>query len=317
METVFGPVPSRRLGRSIGINNIPPKVCSYSCIYCQLGRALNMQYERTEFYDPQKVVEDVAEKLEEVQKRGTPVDYLTFVPDGEPTLDLHLGKEIAGIKKLGVPVALISNSSLMAQPQLHDELTQLDWVSLKIDSVNEKMWRKIDRPHKHISFPSMIEGIARFAETFKGKLNTETMLISGYNDSEEEIEAIGRFLERLEPATSYISIPTRPPAEKWAVSADEIALAKAYSSFASRVAHVEHLIGYEGNDFGFSGNAYEDILSITAVHPMRDDAVKELLEKDAADTQVLEQLLDEERLISAEYQGHKYYVRKFREKQMG
>ncbi len=317
METVFGPVPSRRLGRSIGINNIPPKVCSYSCIYCQLGRALNMQYERSEFYDPQKVVDDVADRVEKTREGGTSVDYLTFVPDGEPTLDVHLGEEIAGVKELGIPVALISNSSLMAQPGLHDELAQLDWISLKIDSVNEETWKKLDRPHKRIHFTSMLEGIARFAENFNGKLTTETMLISGYNDTEEEIETIARFLERIEPAISYISIPTRPPAEKWAVAADEIKLAQAYSKFAGRVAHVEHLIGYEGNDFGFTGNAYDDILSITAVHPMRDDAVSELLEKDSADHEVLDKLIDEGRLLSAEYHGHKYYVRKFREKQMG
>jgi len=317
MQTVFGPVPSRRLGRSLGINNIPPKVCSYSCIYCQLGRALDMRYERTDFYNPENIVQAVASKLDEVHKNGSEVDYLTFVPDGEPTLDVHLGEEIAAVKQLGVPVALISNASLMGQPSLHEELAQLDWISLKIDSVNEATWRKVDRPHKDVQFAKMLEGIARFAETFPGKLTTESMLISGFNDTEEELEATGRFLERLEPSTSYISIPTRPPAEKWAVPADELALTRAYGDFASRVSHVEHLIGYEGNDFAFSGNAYQDILSITAVHPMRNDAVEKLLEQDAADKQVLERLLSEGRIISAEYHGHTYYVRKFREKQMG
>ena len=317
MKTVFGPVPSRRLGRSLGINNIPPKVCSYSCIYCQLGRALDMRYERTDFYNPQDIVQAVASKLDEVRKNGSEVDYLTFVPDGEPTLDIHLGEEIAAVKQLGVPVALISNASLMGHASLHEELAQLDWISLKIDSVNEATWRKVDRPHKDVQFTKMLEGIARFAETFPGKLTTESMLISGFNDTEEELDATGRFLERLEPSTSYISIPTRPPAEKWAVPADELSLTRAYGDFASRVAHVEHLIGYEGTDFAFSGNAYEDLLSITAVHPMRYDAVEKLLEQDDADKKVLEQLLSEGRIISAEYHGHTYYVRKFREKQMG
>jgi len=276
-----------------------------------------MRYERTDFYNPQDIVQAVASKLDEVRKSGSEVDYLTFVPDGEPTLDIHLGEEIAAVKQLGVPVALISNASLMGHPNLHEELFQLDWISLKIDSVNEATWRKVDRPHKNVQFPNMLEGIARFAETFPGKLTTETMLIAGYNDTEEELEATGRFLERLEPATSYISIPTRPPAEKWAVPADELALTRAYGNFASRLAHVEHLIGYEGNDFAFSGNAYDDILSITAVHPMRNDAVEKLLNQDSAGEQVLDQLLSEGRVISADYRGHTYYVRKFREKQMG
>jgi len=276
-----------------------------------------MRYERTDFYNPQDIVQTVASKLDEVRRNGSEVDYLTFVPDGEPTLDIHLGEEIAAVKQLGVPAALISNASLMSEPHLHEELSQLDWISLKIDSVNEATWRKVDRPHKSVQFPNMLEGIARFAETFPGKLTTETMLIAGYNDTEEELGATGKFLERLEPATSYISIPTRPPAEKWAVPADELALTRAYSKFASRVAHVEHLIGYEGNDFAFSGNAYDDILSITAVHPMRNDAVEKLLNQDAAGEQALDQLLSEGRIISADYCGHTYYVRKFREKQMG
>lgn len=259
----------------------------------------------------------VASKLDEVRKSGSDVDYLTFVPDGEPTLDIHLGEEIAAVKQLGVPVALISNASLMSEPHLHEELSQLDWISLKIDSVKEATWRKVDRPHKDVQFAKMLEGIVRFAETFPGKLTTESMLIAGYNDTEEELEATGRFLERLEPATSYISIPTRPPAEKWANPADELSLTRAYGDFASRVAHVEHLIGYEGNDFAASGQAYDDILSITAVHPMRHDAVEQLLEQDSADTQVLEKLLSEGRIISTEYHGHTYYVRKFRDKQMG
>ncbi len=317
METTFGPVPSRRLGRSIGINNIPPKVCSYSCVYCQLGRALDMQFKRSEFYDPQQIVREVASKLEEVHKSGATVDYLTFVPDGEPTLDINLGKEIAEVKKLGVPVALITNSSLMDHPKLREELLQLDWISLKIDSVHESTWRKLDRPHKNIDFSSMLEGLVRFSEEFEGKLTTETMLISGYNDSDQEIEAIGQLLERIEPRISYISIPTRPPAEKQAMPADEVVLAKAYSNFASRVAHVEHLIGYEGNEFGSSGDAYQDILSITAVHPMRKEAIEKLLEQNQADYSIVEQLLKEGRILSANYHGHTYFVRKFREKQMG
>lgn len=276
-----------------------------------------MQYDRSTFYDPQQIVREVASKLEEVHKSGATVDYLTFVPDGEPTLDVNLGKEIAEVKKLGVPVALITNSSLLDDPKLRAELLPLDWISLKVDSLQAATWKKLDRPHKSIDFQSMLEGIVRFSEDFEGKLTTETMLIAGYNDSDEEVEAVGQFLERIEPQISYISIPTRPPAEKQAVPADEVALAKAYSNFASRVAHVEHLIGYEGDEFGFSGDSYQDILSITAVHPMRKEAIEKLLEQNKSDYSVVEQLLKEGRIISADYHGHTYFVRKFREKQMG
>jgi len=276
-----------------------------------------MHYERSEFYDPNLIVHSVADKLKECNKKNETIDYVTFVPDGEPTLDLNLGKEIAEVKKLGVPVALITNSSLMDNASLHKELMQLDWISLKIDSLTEETWRKIDRPHKRINFTKMLQGIIRFANNFKGKLTTETMLISGYNDSDKELELISNFLEKLEPQISYISIPTRPPAEKHALPANEMTLAKAYSIFAGKIPQVEHLIGYEGNEFGCSGDAYQDILSITAVHPMRKDAVEELLQNNQADKDVINKLINEGLILATEYHGHTYYVRKFREHQMG
>ena len=109
----FGPVPSRRLGQSLGINNIPPKICTYSCIYCQLGRSLKMQIEREEFYHPEEIFKEVENKIREAMGRGEPIDYLTFVPDGEPTLDRNLGKEIEFLKQVGIKIAVITNSSLI------------------------------------------------------------------------------------------------------------------------------------------------------------------------------------------------------------
>ena len=109
----FGPVPSRRLGRSLGINNIPAKVCSYSCIYCQLGRTIKISVERRAFYNPEKVFENVRRKVEEAKIRGEKIDYLTFVPDGEPTLDLNLGVEMELLKGMGIPIAVLTNSSLL------------------------------------------------------------------------------------------------------------------------------------------------------------------------------------------------------------
>jgi wyosine [tRNA(Phe)-imidazoG37] synthetase (radical SAM superfamily) len=317
MKKIFGPVPSRRLGRSIGINNIPPKICSYSCVYCQLGRAIEMSVTRREYYKPQDLIDEVGQRLRELSERGEKPDYLTFVPDGEPTLDLRLGESIAGLKQFGIPVALITNSSLMAEPALREELCGLDWISLKVDAVSPEVWKKIDRPHKDIDFPRMLHGVLTFSETFQGKLTTETMLVEDHNAVEDEIDKIAAFLEEVEPNIAYISIPTRPPAEKWVRPAGEEILGYAYHRFAEGLSRVEHLIGYEGNDFSSSGNSYEDILSITAVHPMRHDAVEELLAKGREDWKVVDRLLGDGKIICNEYNGQKYYLRKFREKQMG
>ena len=312
MERVFGPVPSRRLGRSIGINNIPPKVCSYSCVYCQLGRAIEMAAQRRSFYEPEELLEETGRKIEQARSRGEQIDYLTIVPDGEPTLDSRLGELIEGLGSFDIKTALISNGSLLGDPQLREELLGLDWISVKVDAADETTWRKTDRPHKSLEFDRMLTGTRTFAESFGGTFTTETMLIGDLNDTPEQIEEVAEMLEALEPAKAYISIPTRPPAESWVQPSDEEHIAYAYGRFRNVVPHVENLIGYEGNEFTASGEARDDLLSITAVHPMRRDAVEELLRKDGADEAVVEELLRTGELKEVGYSGYRYYVRGFR-----
>ncbi len=122
----FGPVPSRRLGRSLGVNNIPPKNCTYSCVYCQLGKTLNTDIIRNSFYRPQDVLSEVNNKIDEALCRKERIDYLTFVPDGEPTLDINLKKEISLLKELGLPIAIITNSSLLWQKEVREALLEAD-----------------------------------------------------------------------------------------------------------------------------------------------------------------------------------------------
>ena len=306
----FGPVPSRRLGHSLGINNIPPKFCTYSCVYCQIGRTINMENERREFYKTEKIIEDVEKKVKEARKRGEKIDHLTFVPDGEPALDINIGKEIGFLKNLGIKIAVITNGSLIWKRDVQNDLCKADWVSLKVDAVSKEIWQRIDRPHKSLDLEEILEGIAEFSKIFKGELTTETMLIKGINDKYEEIKKIASFLEKLKPYKSYISIPTRPPAEKWAVPANEHNINMAFQVFNERDIDAEYLIGYEGNAFAFTGNIEEDLLSITSVHPMREEGVKELLKKADADWGVVEKLIRESKLMEVEYQGKKYYMRK-------
>ncbi len=142
----YGPVPSRRLGRSLGINNIPPKTCTYSCVYCQLGRTDDLKTERTNFYDPEKLKKAVEGKVSRLEKKDEEIDYLSFVPDGEPTLDVKLGKEIKLVSEFGIDVAVISNASLIADSEVRSDLAEADWVSLKVDAVSEDVWRKVNRP---------------------------------------------------------------------------------------------------------------------------------------------------------------------------
>ncbi|MDY0096053.1 MAG: radical SAM protein, partial [Candidatus Vecturithrix sp.] len=143
----FGPVPSRRLGQSLGINNIPPKTCSYSCVYCQLGRTLKMQITREVFYDPDEIFREVEQKVEQSREKGEAIDYLTYVADGEPTLDLQLDREIKLLRDLGCQIAVITNASLLWMLDVREALRLADWVSVKIDALTPEIWHRIDRPY--------------------------------------------------------------------------------------------------------------------------------------------------------------------------
>jgi len=308
-KTAFGPVPSRRLGRSLGINNIPPKICSYSCVYCQLGRTSKLRFERSAFYIPDRIFRDVEGKVREARRRGEAIDYLTFVPDGEPTLDLHLGEEIQRLRSIGLKIAVITNSSLIWKPDVREDLLLSDWVSLKVDTVSPNIWRKINRPHGSLSLDRILEGISEFARVFKGELATETMLIQGFNDRAGEIENISAFVAGLKPNKSYISVPIRPPAEMKVHPPDEHFLNLAHQIFSEKLIDTELLIGSEGNAFAFTGNVEEDLLGIMSVHPMREDAVYEFLRKAQADRSVIEKLVKEGKLVKAKYKDDSFYLR--------
>jgi len=308
----FGPVPSRRLGRSLGINNIPPKTCSYSCVYCQLGRTSNMTVKRSHFYRPEDVLREVERKVREAQLRNEKIDYLTFVPDGEPTLDISIGEEIVLLKQIGIPVAVITNASLLWLDDVREDLFEADFISLKVDAVSQDLWRSINRPCRDLKLEKILDGIKQFVKNFKGIIVSETMLIDGINYS-NEFANIANFLRELAKLDkAYIAIPTRPPAEKWVKPAKEEVLNIAFQTFSRLLGSdkVEFLIGYEGNMFAFTGNVKEDLLSITAVHPMREEAVSELLKKANASWQIIDELLRSDELVRLEYEGNTYYMRK-------
>lgn len=306
---VFGTVPSRRLGRSLGVNNIPPKICTYSCIYCQIGRTKNMQVRREEFYQPEEIVNEVKAKFAKLEEEKESVDYATFVPDGEPTLDSNLYKEIELLRPYGVKIAVITNASLIWDAEVRKALFKADWVSFKVDAISENIWRGIDRPHRYLKLEAILDGMLEFSTNFRGTLVTETMLIRGVNDGVGEIDKIALFLTMLSPDKCYIGIPTRPPAEKWVKSADEKSINIAYQTF-SRTLNTEYLIGYEGNSFASTGNAETDLLSITSVHPMRKEGVEELLIKANSGWEIVEKLVDEGNLVELEYEGKIFYMRK-------
>jgi wyosine [tRNA(Phe)-imidazoG37] synthetase (radical SAM superfamily) len=271
-----------------------------------------MTIDRKAFYKPKHILMQVERKVNEAKLRGERIDYITFVPDGEPTLDVNLSREISLLKHVGPPIAVITNASLLWREDVKEDLSAANFVSLKLDAVSIDLWRRVNRPHKSLKLDAILDGIKEFAKKFNGIIVSETMLIDGINYG-DELERIADFLQSLAKLNkAYIAIPTRPPAEKWVKPAKEETVNAAFQVFVKKLGNnkVEYLIGYEGNAFAFTGDVKEDLLSITAVHPMREEAVEELLKKSGASWQTVDELLRSGELVRLEYEGNIYYTRK-------
>jgi wyosine [tRNA(Phe)-imidazoG37] synthetase (radical SAM superfamily) len=255
------------------------------------------------------VVAAVERRVAECRKSGQRIDYITFVPDGEPTLDLHLGEEILALKPLGIPVAVITNGSLLWRSDVRADLEKAEAVSVKVDAVNEPTWRRICRPSRVLALTVVLDGLRRFASAYRGRLLTETMLVRGLNDHAAGVDGVARFLEGLGPEIAYLAVPTRPPAESDAGSPDEQAVVAAYQRLSARLPRVELLTGEEEGRFGHTGDPAEDLLGILAVHPMPEETARRYLEEAGAGLPALEALLASGRVVRVQHRGRTFLAR--------
>lgn len=308
---IFGPVPSRRLGRSLGINNIPSKYCSYSCIYCQVGRTKNLTIKRRKFYDISSILNELIPVLNRLGEKS--IDYITFVPDGEPTLDINLGKITREIREItDIPLAILTNSSLLFMEDVRNDLTYFNLVSLKIDSVIDKIWRKINRPYGKLDINKILEGIIEFRDIYNGKIITETMIIKNINDSIENFKSNIDFISSIDVDKAYISIPIRPPAEKWVLPSTKDKIVEAHEIYKEKLGdRVELLIKPEGEKFlSSTGEIVEDFLATISVHPMREDYAYKFIEKSGEiPSKILKKLLEEKRISRIKYRGKYFYIK--------
>ena len=305
----FGPVSSRRLGLSLGINNIlSHKLCTYSCVYCQLGRTQTIVKNPVLQHDPDVLVREVYHHLAKLEATDHP-DFLTFVARGEPTLDSNLGKEITRLKETGIPVAVISNASLLSVEEVRQQLIHADWVSVKIDAVDENIWKNMNRPHRNLQLEIILEGVKSFCAEYSGTLCTETMLVRGFNDDRRHLQELAAFVKKLGPSIAYLSVPTRPPHDKKIQPSRGATLTEAWEIYNSHHIKTELLTGFEGTRTGSTGNPINDILNITAVHPLREDSLKKLLEETGCNISIVNSLIHQRLLEKTEYRGNNYYTR--------
>jgi len=295
MKYVYGAVISRRLGRSIGVSVIPFKTCSYSCVYCQLGRTTNKTIFRQSFFPKREILEEIIKKTEECE-----FDYITFVGDGEPTLCKDLGWLIEKAKGLG-KVAVITNGSLLFEQEVREELAECDVVIPSLDAADQKTFLKINRPVKGLLIERIVEGMVEFRKTFKGELNIEVMLVKGYNDSLLALSKIRDVLRKVNPDRVYLMTFTRPPTEKVkAVSNSELMLA--YSILSDINLDVEIIAKPERGEFYIRN--LDDLISVLRRHPMRRDQIEKVLEKLKLDIDSIKSL----GILEIEYNGVLYYV---------
>lgn len=237
MSVVVGPVPVRRLGFTLFVETVPARWCSYACSYCHGDQGADHRLNRSPLSNPDAIMAQVADRL---ASAAPAVDRIAIASAGEPTLDVHLGQVIDRLGELGKPVAVLSNGSLLTRDDVRAELGRADWVSLTFDAAREASWHAVNAPHPSLRFDLMLQGFRVFAAGYGGQLATKTMLIPGWNTSTRDLEATADFISRLEPAVSFLAVPSGSDTAKGNGPAQPI-MERAAAVFAERLPRVECL----------------------------------------------------------------------------
>lgn len=217
---VFGPVPSRRLGLSLGVDLIPPKTCTFDCLYCQVGKTTCKTIEAGDYVPIEQVIEEIGKRLESVRP-----DYVTLAGSGEPTLNARIDKVIEGIKEMSdVPIALLTNGSLLWSDEILKKVLGADVILPTLTSVNEKTFREIHRPHRDLRLDRIIEGLRRLCGIYGGHVFLEVVLLAGINDTEGELENLKRVIDQIPVEKIQLNTVVRPPTDSRAIALDRKAL---------------------------------------------------------------------------------------------
>ena len=259
-EYIFGPVPSRRLGRSLGVDLVPFKTCTYDCIYCQLGRTINKTTQRKEWVPIDIVIDQLKTKL------SSKPDYITLSGSGEPTLFSRLEELIMRIKDItDIPVAVLTNGSLLWQPEVRNALKSVDLVVPSLDAGSSQMFQYVNRPYRDIAFDKMLEGLVKFRDEYTGKYWLEVFLIAGVTTPETEINRLKTCISSIHPDKVQVNTVTRPPAEDFAERVPQ----KQLEAIAKQLyKNSEVIADYSGihNQQDFSARC-EDVLTLLQRRP--------------------------------------------------
>ena len=214
MRYIYGPVNSRRLGLSLGVSLTPHKICSFNCVYCQLGRTSELTLERREYIPIQEIIAELHSWLIHNSDQAKGLNYISLSGSGEPTLNINIGELIAEIKKMTtVPIAVITNASLLHLPEVRKGLLKADLVVPSLDALTPGILQKIDRPAPGIKIEEITQGLLDFKREFRGQLWLEIMVVKGLNDGLEEMRRLKEVIARLNPDKIQLNSPVRTTAE--------------------------------------------------------------------------------------------------------
>jgi wyosine [tRNA(Phe)-imidazoG37] synthetase (radical SAM superfamily) len=265
---LFGPVPSRRLGRSLGVDLVPLKACTLDCIYCQVGATTDKRIEREEFVP----LEEVLTELRRWVSEGRSADYVTVSGSGEPTLYSRLGELILGVKEItDIPVAVITNGTTFVDPVVRADCAFADLVVPSLDAGDPRMFVRVNRPHESLDFDAIVEGLVRFRQEYRGQIWLEVFLIAGINALEPDVKRIAEIARRIHPDKVQLNTVARPPAERFAVAVAREKLEEFCDLFTPRA---EIIASYGEGHRQSAGTAHKDeVLAMIRRHPCTADDV--------------------------------------------
>lgn len=246
MKYVYGPVPSRRLGFSLGVDIVPYKTCTLNCIYCQIGRTNQKVIDRKP-YTPK---EEIFKEIKEFLNKRINIDFITFSGSGEPTLNSDIGKLIREIKSMtSIPSAVLTNGTLLFMKDVQKDLLEADVVLPSLDAASQRVFKRINRPHNFLNIESIINGLKAFRNIFSGQIWLEIMLIKDINDDNQELLQIKKVLSEIQPDKVHLNTVIRPPSERYArpLSPDEMKSARDVLDEGCEIITEFHRKGYVGN----------------------------------------------------------------------
>ncbi len=306
-KVVYGPVRSRRLGLVLGINNVKSKTCSYNCIYCPSGKTSCCSVSTNSCLSPYELYISVNNKLEEIRKSGKQIDYILFAGSGAPSLDVNLSKEISLLREFGYKIAVFTNSSLLWNDNIQENLMFADYVSLKIDTVNEETWLKINRPHQRLRYDLILDSIKQFSKRYRGTLITETTLIKNVNDSAEEIEQLSEYLNGINRSASYFMTPMFPTSESYAVAPDAETLIDLSALIKEKIEDSVVLCSPEIEEFYVTDDFENEFMGLLALHPVNKEAVKTFV-KDNGNLKKLNELITNHSINEVIHNGKIFFA---------